>query len=517
MHIKELHIEKFRGFKNVEFELGSQVTIIAGQNGTQKTTLLGILSQCFSITSAENPLKGEAPLCGGSYKSAFSEKFKLSDQFDKPGEHEWTLRFIDETKEDYTVESIARDAKSKDLRFWKKKDRSKGSGYIQLPVIYLSLTRLFPIGEDKTLKNDRSVDLTEEEQELYKDLHDRILCIHDSDIKSIDYLSSKQKNTLGATTDYYDWQMNSAGQDNVGKIILALLSFRRLKEKHEARYKGGILVIDEIDATLFPASQLKLLEALIHHAQRLKVQVFFTTHSLVILKKASEMIEARNRSGLKIVYLEKVNSDIIPKQLSYEEMQLKLNILVGEKKEPEKIPVITEDKEAIIFLKKLLNKEQKSKIVFWDGTLGCRQIISLAKKKIPYFRFPDSLIILDADVELNAAKKAENIVLLPDNLSPERILATFIYNADATDPFFENIGPNYSAQLAFLSYKYHEIMNDRKKAKKWFNEQRKYWGRGCARIITPWKKANPKLVKDFSEAFDVLIEKYKKYYNQTLI
>lgn len=34
MKIVMVYIEKFRGFKKHEFELGSQLTAIAGQNGT---------------------------------------------------------------------------------------------------------------------------------------------------------------------------------------------------------------------------------------------------------------------------------------------------------------------------------------------------------------------------------------------------------------------------------------------------------------------------------------------------
>lgn len=35
MLIKKVHIEKFRGFHDQEFEVGSMLTAIAGQNGTQ--------------------------------------------------------------------------------------------------------------------------------------------------------------------------------------------------------------------------------------------------------------------------------------------------------------------------------------------------------------------------------------------------------------------------------------------------------------------------------------------------
>ncbi len=98
MIIKKIEIQKFRGFENVDFNLGSQLTIIAGKNGTQKTTILGMLSQPFTITGDTNPMKDEKPLCGGSFKSAFNEKFKLSNNFDKAKSHEWTLHVNNESK-----------------------------------------------------------------------------------------------------------------------------------------------------------------------------------------------------------------------------------------------------------------------------------------------------------------------------------------------------------------------------------------------------------------------------------
>ena len=135
MKIKKICIQKFRGFKNVEFNLGTQITAIVGQNGTQKTTLLGILSQPFTLK--DHPMSSERPLCGGNYISGFAEKFKFSPIFDKVKEHEWSL-FIEGLEEPLTFISILRDKKSGSIRFWKKGDKTKGSGYIALPVIFLS-------------------------------------------------------------------------------------------------------------------------------------------------------------------------------------------------------------------------------------------------------------------------------------------------------------------------------------------------------------------------------------------
>ena len=47
-------------------------------------------------------MRAEKPLCGGSYISAFKDKFRLSPVFDKPKDHEWTISF-DSGIADFTV------------------------------------------------------------------------------------------------------------------------------------------------------------------------------------------------------------------------------------------------------------------------------------------------------------------------------------------------------------------------------------------------------------------------------
>ena len=256
MKISKININKFRAFRNQEFKVGSQITAIAGQNGTQKSTLLGMITQVFTITDKKSPLFGESPLCGGNYKSAFQDKFRLSPKYDKPKEHEWTLSF--DNGSDFTVESIKR-SDSDIIRFWRKGLRGKGDGYIQYPTIFLSLKRVLPLAESGDVKNSNK--LSQVEINEFKKLHDRIM-ITESNINEVLMLEGHDKQTLGISTDKYDWNSNSIGQDNLGKIILALFSFKRLKEKYPEDYTGGILAIDELDATMFPASQKKLLSVL---------------------------------------------------------------------------------------------------------------------------------------------------------------------------------------------------------------------------------------------------------------
>ena len=58
MIIKSIEIEQFRAFRrNSSFKLGKQLTAISGRNATQKTTVLGMIGQPFTISKG-NPMYG---------------------------------------------------------------------------------------------------------------------------------------------------------------------------------------------------------------------------------------------------------------------------------------------------------------------------------------------------------------------------------------------------------------------------------------------------------------------------
>lgn len=136
--------------------------------------------------------------------------------------------------------------------------RQEGDGYISFPTIFLSLKRLVPVAEEAKIITDDTL-LTQEELNEFKQLHNKIL-IAQTPISSATTITSKNKQSIGVSTELYDWNQNSMGQDNLGKIILALFSFKRLHDKYPRQYKGGILAIDEMDATMYPASQVELLK-----------------------------------------------------------------------------------------------------------------------------------------------------------------------------------------------------------------------------------------------------------------
>lgn len=514
MRITKISINRFRGFHNESFELGSQLTAIAGQNGTQKSTLLGIITQTFTLKKGD-PMRNEKPLCGGSYISAFSDKFRLSPMFDKPKEHEWTLSF-DDGQDDFTVESIRRHGYDT-VRFWKKGARREGDGYLPFPTIFLSLKRLVPVAEEVNVQTDDSF-LTNEELNEFKTLHNKILLVQ-APISSATAISSKNKQSLGVSTNLYDWNQNSMGQDNLSKIILALFSFKRLKEKYQD-YKGGILAIDELDATMFPASQEKLLNVLRKYASRLNLQIFFTTHSLSLLEATDALVKetsvrAETSNQVKIIYLKRMNDRIEIKQdVDFKDILLNLNVIAERASNDRKKGIVTytEDKENMLFVKAIL-KTKSTVLNFVDIPMPCSFLIELVKKKVPAFSRPYSIVILDGDIrgdrsQYKKIQGADNVLLLPGTESPERMIANYLNGLSDEDNLWPTVANGYTKQVCFKDISLEEIRSDREKAKKWLNSQLPLWGRNGFKVLNPFFASIQQDVDSFKTKFENMFKKF---------
>lgn len=516
MKITRVNIKRFRGFHEQEFELGSQLTAIAGQNGTQKSTLLGMITQTFSIPK-DNPMYGEKPLCGGSYRSAFSDKFRLSPIFDKPKEHEWSLFF--DNGQQFEIESIVRTG-DPNVRFWRKGSRDKGDGYIQFPTIFLSLKRLVPLAEENSVKTDDTL-LTPTEVEKFKELHNKIL-ISNTKITSTTGISSTNKQSVGVSTSLYDWNQNSMGQDNLAKILLALFSFKRLKDKYSS-YQGGILAIDELDATMYPASQVELLKVLRKYASDLNLQIIFTTHSISLLKVVDELCkEVKQRSEtsnqIRMIYLKRSDENVLIKRdVDFNGIVLDLNVTaIAPRRNKNKITVYVEDKETELFVKAIL-KTRSNCLKFVNATLPCSMLIEMVSKAVPAFCYPYSIIFLDGDVrkhnaDMRKLANAQNVLLLPGNESPERLLARFLFNISDSDALWGSLSLGYTKQVCFREISYEQIFalgeQGRQNAKRWFNLQLQYWGKGGVKVLNPFFSKIQQDVDTFKEEYEKMITHY---------
>lgn len=444
MIIKSVEIEKFRAFENASFTLGKRITAISGRNATQKTTVLGMIGQPFTI-SKDHPMYGCKTINGYNFRSQFKEKFKISPEHDVIGQHKWKLELHNGVYEQnyYAVESIARrqSGQAPTLRFWNAESRARGAGYIQLPVYFLSLSRLFPIGESGKTKAVPST-LTPEELSYCITHYRTILSIqHMGDNPDVGLEKGASSKTFaGVSDDTHDIFTNSAGEGNIMRIILAVLSFKRLKEQYGRDYRGGILLIDELDATLYGFSQAKLVDYLWQVAGDYKIQIVFTTHSPIILKCVNKyQRKERHDKGINlppfaydssIVYLEpqydrEGTRTIMPKNISTSTElgqilnDINLSISTGNSK----INIYCEDTRAVSFLQYVLSAALTINLdlymSFIDINLGWTNYVQLAEKGVPEFR--NNVIVLDGDVpqkreyrsKETAIRDSGNFIFLP--------------------------------------------------------------------------------------------------------
>ena len=280
---------------------------------------------------------------------------------------------------------------------------------------------------------------------------------------------------------HFDWNSNSAGQDNLGKILLAVISFQRLRNKYKEEYRGGILAIDEIDATLYPASQVKLLDFLSSVCSKANIQIIATTHSLHLLERIYELKASKGRDKqFNTVYLKKIDGEVHADECpSFEKITYNLNVAIGKKASLPRMPVYTEDKECIHFTKALLGQKFKN-LHYPEITMGCGNLIQLGQKKVASFTSPNSIVVLDGDARDKVKlAKLKNYICLPGDINPEGMLAVFLNALSDKSIFWEEKSVGYSKQVCFRDFTLKEIRSNRVKAKEWYNQQLESgaWGR----------------------------------------
>ena len=468
MIIKDIQIEQFRAFEQASFSLGKRITAISGRNATQKTTVLGMIGQPFTISS-RNPIYGCKTIDGFNFRSQFKEKFKISPSHDIIGQHRWTLNLHNgiHTQNYYIVESIARKQGQREatLRFWNAESRASGAGYIQLPVYFLSLSRLFPIGESGKTKS-MPPELTAEELDYCVTNYRTILSIQQTpgDVSIGIEKGTASRMFSGVSDGVHDIFTNSAGEGNITKIILAVLSFKRLKEQYPRDYKGGLLLIDELDATLYGFSQKALVDYLWTAANEFKIQI--------VLKQVNKyQRKERQQKGIElplsaydsaIVYLEPqydaegkrmITSKNISTTNDLNSILNDINLAVPSS--GSKINVYCEDNRAIAFVEHVLFTALGINLDlymnFVEINLGWTNYIQLYEKSVP--EFCNNLIILDGDVlskreyrsKEHIISDAGNFLFLP--LTIEKSLFETLKNHEQFNRFKES-----SARSTPLNY-----------------------------------------------------------------
>lgn len=536
MIIESIEVEKFRAIENLSLDIGKNITAIAGRNATLKTTLLGMLGQPFTISSG-HPMYGCTTIDGYNFKSQFKEKFKISKNFDHCGEHIWTLKFYNRgyyNDNEIKMTSIRRPTKTNpnDIRFWNAKSKAKGTGYVQLPVYYLSLGRLFPIGETGKTKNV-DIHLTVEENTYFVKTYKELLSIQESQntVATMEKADAR-RNFVGVNDSTHDVFTNSAGESNIGKIILAILSFKRLGNEYGNQYKGGILLIDELDATLHSYSQKKLVDFLHKTSREYNIQIIFTTHSPMVLQEVNSLqrkeIRKMQEQGIdvstisykfmsEIIYLESyyvgevgdskrmVRGRNVRKSSELKEITDDINMQPSIVRQS--VNIYLEDERAKQFLVYLLsqhleyNYENYFNIV--DVDLGFTNYLHLHRKAVP--EFLNSLIVLDYDVSRKTKKsdldyvenETQNIIFLPEDV--EEGMFKLLKDPIRYKEFENTISDvRMSYEICFKDWTESEYESN--EYKHWFAYMEKTLG-GVDRMYAFWLRNNETRARNFVEKF----------------
>ncbi|MDN0131741.1 AAA family ATPase [Klebsiella pneumoniae] len=453
--LNKIQVTKFRGLKDVNIEFGSKLTVICGKNGTSKSTILGIVAQIFSFSKdlSKKPattLTGYKTLTNRNFKSAFNEHFRLSEEFDVAGSMDVKINLYDG--------NVNKHLDKLTLGLYGYSDRTKArpivrgndgipnvnqSRNVTHPVIFLSLARLLPI----TLRTDystRDVQYIKDNAEDIRVMNNQLL------LKTSGSAVTATQGTIDSIVvhgENYDHESVSVGEDNVGQIIQAIFSFKRLKETYPD-YHGGILLIDEADAGLFPAAQSELIKILTKAAKQYDLQIIMTSHSPLIIEDIYNRSKQDEKS-FKTVYLTDTYGDIKTRDnLSWIDINADLHVQtvkISDNINLPKVNVYFEDREGYDFFKQLIIDRRINKILNPLGNINisCSAILDLMARKIPEFT-SKSLIVLDGDIandnsdNAKKAKKEKNLCLLPNLLPPDQMIFEFLYNLPPDDKYWDN-------------------------------------------------------------------------------
>lgn len=521
--IHSIEINEFRLFKDIEIQLGKYLTVLSGKNALGKTTLLALLGN-----SCELKISDGRPILQKQFRTEFGEIFKTSREFDLSGSNKCIINFSKYESPDVIVDSRkCRTTWQKisklniDTRFrlipekFSQGKKVSSSKYLW-PVLYLGLSRLFPVGESESAGISVSgLKLSNDEKKTFLEHYCKILSLIEENgmaIDSIDIKETTRKRGVGVSTSNYSTLSNSAGQDNIGQILLSIMSFERLKEKDPQKYSGGIILIDELDATLHPAAQLRLINYLLTCCRKLKLQVVFTTHSLTILNSINKKIQFNKLekiNEIELVYITKDNKKLeVLKNPPYDRIYNDLNVstmldIVN------KIAVYSEDDEARWLIEKVL-KEYIYKLKLVNIKMGCGNLLLLNKADPTYFG--NILFILDGDVpdkdiEKCSVNNGENIIKLPGEKSIEELLYTYLIELPSEHPLVEIITEFgiTKTQLTENIPKTDEDGKARVKYKKWFNDWKEVFD--SVNVIEYWICENKEICEKFKKEF---VEKYNK-------
>lgn len=502
--ISKISVIQYRKLKNIDLAFSSQLNFISGVNGTCKSSLLHMIANSFCEVGAKNTSLKD-PNCLPIIKSINSEFNPKIETLTK-GDKKYNNPAIGVKGVLFSVTY----ADGKELKF-RRHNSSKNNRYAikppyshgkceklpARPVIYLSLKRLYPIGE---YQNDGEIKRIKRQlpncyQREIATLYQKLTFIEITSSKPEKIGDIKLRNEFMTTKDGVDSFTISSGEDNIQIILTALESlkyyYQSLPEEN-ASIPQSLLLIDEIDATLHPSLQEKLLEIIRDYCDRYKIQFFATTHSLSLLEYC--LLKKDN-----VVYLcDDIDKVALLPDPDIFKIRAKLKTLSIESIYANRqIPVFTEDAEARSFLEYYMDYMQtvnpsfaniRNRFHFVNASFGADSLRGMFSDE-RLTQIMRAICILDGD---KTEEHSEYVIALPGGASPEQLLfdyAEMLYNNDSDFwrtsealynnfdrvTYRNNIQPDYNAALTTAKSKREALKNLWKNNKTFIILVLKYW------------------------------------------
>ena len=348
----------------------------------------------------------------------------------------------------------------------------------EIPIIYLGTFRLFSYGEwdgeskFKNIINKLPEKYLDELSELYKKFTGYEIHF---DGKLNNFGGIRSKTEFSTTTKGIDSNTISAGEDNLLTILTSLVSLKAYYESinpdennsvesinpdennsaesinpdennsaesinpDENNSVESILLIDELDASLHPEFQIKLINEFKEFSNEYKIQIFFTTHSFSLIDYSLD-----KRIG-KLIYLtDQVDHvDLLSNINKYSINALLQNNLVQNIYGNTPIPVLLEDDEAKDFFNNLLQSYQENHSItimpffhIVDAKLPSEAIKALATDRYAKQSSIRTISIVDGDQTLDAKSLNHNLFSLPGESSPEELIFDYLKEILVNDDNF---------------------------------------------------------------------------------
>lgn len=546
--IKDIHIKQYRKLKNIDIDFSNEITVISGTNGTCKSSLLYLISNSFQEVKTTAPwLKDDTIIKNiKSINSGINLKIesltKGDEKYNDPAKGEKGTLFSCVYENGDTLEFRRHNTRKKkdgstENRFALKPQYKKGEEekLPQCMVIYLGLARLYAFGEYNQEIAKIRQSLPSEYFEIIREIYKSFtgVVIENEEMEAMKGIKRRAK--FSTNVDGVDSNTISAGEDNLLIIITALVSLRYYYENiTPLDGTNSILLIDEMDATLHPAYQYKLMDLFNQYAVAYHIKFVFTSHSLSLLEYA---YEKKN----KVIYLldnitdvkEMEDSDIYKIKM-YLRNKTKEDIYLNRC-----IPVFAEDNEARTFVRCLFDyydreygtdfKRIRSIFHLVEANVSGEALKNIFKDNQLTRSTMRSICILDGD-KRSSADLQYFMTALPGTESPEKMMFDYAIELFEHDNDFwkeqtilelgytrVNFRDNIKPDIDAIDEKIKKLKDEGKSTKGVIRQENKdtfnKHGRFFELILRKWITEHPTEVRQFYKNLHTLFCKVAEFHD----